>query len=348
MKKVFVLFVLLFTMLSVFSQKNDLVIFSENGEEFVLYVNSVKQNDKPAANVKAKDISGETIAIRIVFNNKSIPELSKTIWTESTNVEISAMIVNKKGKYVLRSMGETPKTSSPQEIKDQNIGYEDPGEPSNSNSESNVNVTTTTVTKEYVPSNQQISINTQVKESGVDVQSSQGSETIKMNVNINDDGMNVSESDEVGNIDISFSLGDPAIQTSTTSVTTTTITTTTTSNETIYSEPVDEEFVPVSNVSSRCSYPMSDVDFKDVVESISSKSFEDSKLTTAKQICKSSCMTAEQIRDVNKLFGFEETRLEFAKYAYDYVYDASKYYKVNDSFEFELTIDELNEYLETK
>ncbi|HNQ68725.1 MAG TPA: DUF4476 domain-containing protein [Bacteroidales bacterium] len=353
MKKGFILFLVLSAVLSVFAQKNDLVVFSEKGEEFILYVNSIKQNDMPAANVKAKDINGENFMVRIVFNDKSIPELTKTIWTESTNVEISAMIVYKKDKYVLRPMGETPKSSSPQIIKDQSIGYEDPGEPSNSNTGSHVNVTTTTMTKENEPRNEQISserivINTELKETGTKVSTTTGGESISMNVNINDNGMNVSGSDEYGNIDISFSLGDPIVQTSSTTITTTTITTTTTGSETIYSEPVDEVFVPVSNVSSRCSYPMSDLDFKDASSSIKAKSFEDSKLTSAKQICKASCLTAEQVRDINKLFSFEETRLEFAKYAYDYVYDASKYYKVNDSFEFELTIDELNEYLETK
>ncbi|MDD3740719.1 MAG: DUF4476 domain-containing protein [Bacteroidales bacterium] len=353
MKKLIFPFIMLILCLQLFSQKNDLVVFSENGEEFLLFVNSIQQNDKPAANVKAKDINGETIMVRVAFNNKSIPELTKTIWTESTNVEISAMIVDKKGKYVLRPMGETPKNSSPQIIKDQSIGYEDPGEPSKPTQDSHVSVTTTTVTTESEPhsqhiQNDRVTVNTQVKESGINVSSGAGGESISMNINVNESGMDVSGSDEVEAVNISFSMGEPLVQTSSTTVTTTTITTTSTGSETVYSEPVDEVIVPVSNVSSRCSYPMSDLDFKDASASINSKSFEDSKLTSAKQICKSSCLTAEQVRDINKLFSFEETRLEFAKYAYDYVYDVSKYYKVNDSFEFEMTIEELNEYLETK
>ncbi|HOZ30249.1 MAG TPA: DUF4476 domain-containing protein [Bacteroidales bacterium] len=344
MKKLFISFIILMFCIQVFSQKNNLVVFSENGEEFLLFVNSVQQNDKPAANVKAKDISGETIMVRVAFNNKSIPDLTKTIWTENQNVEISAMIVNKNGKYVLRPMGETPKGTNGQVIKDEKIGYEDPGEPVNSQTGSNVNVTTTTVVKENNTNvkpiqSDNISVNTQVQESGMNINSNTGGENISINV---------SGSDESEVIDINFSLGEPQIQTSSTTITTTTITTTGTVNEEVYNEQVEESFVPVPTGSSRCSYPMSDLDFKDAMESINSKSFEDSKLTTAKQICKSSCMTAEQIRDINKSFGFEETRLEFAKYAYDYVYDASKYYKVNDSFEFELTIEELDEYLQTK
>jgi hypothetical protein len=48
------------------------------------------------------------------------------------------------------------------------------------------------------------------------------------------------------------------------------------------------------------------------------------------------------------MFDFEDTRLDFAKFAWEYVYDKDNYYLVNDAFEFELTIDELNEFLELK
>jgi hypothetical protein len=47
-----------------------------------------------------------------------------------------------------------------------------------------------------------------------------------------------------------------------------------------------------------------------------------------------------------KVFDFEETRLDFAKKSYSYVFDPNAYYKVNDAFEFELSIEELDEYLE--
>ncbi|MCX7728498.1 MAG: DUF4476 domain-containing protein [Bacteroidia bacterium] len=43
-----------------------------------------------------------------------------------------------------------------------------------------------------------------------------------------------------------------------------------------------------------------------------------------------------------KLFSFEETRLEFAKYAYSKVIDKENYYQVNDAFQFENSIEELN------
>ena len=47
-------------------------------------------------------------------------------------------------------------------------------------------------------------------------------------------------------------------------------------------------------------------------------------------------------------FTFEDSKLEFAKYAYEYCFDTDNYFQLNDAFEFEMTMDELNEYLESK
>jgi hypothetical protein len=108
--------------------------------------------------------------------------------------------------------------------------------------------------------------------------------------------------------------------------------------------PIEE--APASASSGLCDSPMSTTDFKSALQSIKSKSFEDSKEQLASQIVKSNCLSSEQIRDVMKVFDFEETRLDFAKKSYSYVFDPNAYYKVNDAFEFELSIEELDEYLE--
>ena len=45
------------------------------------------------------------------------------------------------------------------------------------------------------------------------------------------------------------------------------------------------------------------------------------------------------------LFSFEDSKLQYAKYAYTYTFDLGNYYKVNDAFTFEMSIEELNEYI---
>jgi hypothetical protein len=45
------------------------------------------------------------------------------------------------------------------------------------------------------------------------------------------------------------------------------------------------------------------------------------------------------------IFDFEATRLDFAKYAYGRTFDIGNYYKVNDVFDFETSISDLNAYI---
>jgi hypothetical protein len=40
--------------------------------------------------------------------------------------------------------------------------------------------------------------------------------------------------------------------------------------------------------------------------------------------------------------------LDFAKFAYDHTYDIGNYYKVNDVFSFESSVDELDQYIRSR
>lgn len=82
-----------------------------------------------------------------------------------------------------------------------------------------------------------------------------------------------------------------------------------------------------------------------ILESIRSKTFDDSQLSQAKTIIRNKCMTAIQIKQVMNVFKFEDSKLEIAKFAYQYVADKNNYYVVNDAFEFSSSADELNEYI---
>jgi hypothetical protein len=146
-----------------------------------------------------------------------------------------------------------------------------------------------------------------------------------MNANVNGVSMNV---------DIS--------ETSTSSTTTTTTTTTSTAgiaaDEVVY-------VLPGYNGYYGCPYPMDDADFQMAKRSIESKSFSDSKLTLAKQVLDANCLLTSQVYQVVSLFDFEEDKLEIAKYAYGSTLDVGNYFRINDAFDFESSIEELDEYI---
>jgi len=93
-----------------------------------------------------------------------------------------------------------------------------------------------------------------------------------------------------------------------------------------------------------CPFPMNEYDFASAKASIQSVTFDDTKVATAKQVTSSNCLTSAQIAEITSLIEFESSKLEYAKYAYGYVYDAQNYHLVNNAFEFESSIEELIAY----
>ena len=120
------------------------------------------------------------------------------------------------------------------------------------------------------------------------------------------------------------------------SVSASTTTTTTTTTTTVHSAPAPQ--------AADCS-PVGGTAFEEMKASVKSKSFSDSKMTIAKQITKANCLTSAQVAALVALFDFESDRLDYAKFAYDYVADRANYSQVNDVFEFESTIEELGAYI---
>jgi hypothetical protein len=142
------------------------------------------------------------------------------------------------------------------------------------------------------------------------------------------------------NININDGTGGMGTSSTTTTTTTTTSSSTTTSGTTTAPAPA-----PAS--SNTCYYPMSSSDFDKAKASVQSKSFEDSKFTVAKQILNTNCMSSAQVKEIMMLFSFEETKLDWAKYAYGKTTDPQNYFQLNDGFQFETSIDELNKYIES-
>lgn len=111
-------------------------------------------------------------------------------------------------------------------------------------------------------------------------------------------------------------------------------TTTTTSTTNYTTKPLYTE------TASNCL--MNNSNFQSLINSIESKSFEDDKLIVAKQATSSNCLTAKQITQVMHLFSYEGSKLEYAKFAYNYCDDKNNYWQVNDAFDFDSSVEELN------
>ncbi len=85
--------------------------------------------------------------------------------------------------------------------------------------------------------------------------------------------------------------------------------------------------------------------FNDAKQSIASASFEDTKLSTAKTIFGANFMTTNQVMEICRLFSFENTKVTFAKFAYDRTVDPQNYFKVASVFDFDSNKKQLNDFI---
>ncbi|MCI5057276.1 MAG: DUF4476 domain-containing protein [Flavobacteriales bacterium] len=149
-----------------------------------------------------------------------------------------------------------------------------------------------------------------------------------VNANVNMGGVNFGM-----NININDGFGG--------SSTTTTSSTTVTTTE-VRSAPPTHEVVPVGCANQYC---MSETDFNQAMNSLQSKSFADTKLSMANQIINNNCLRSSQVMRMLQVFDFEDNKLQVAKTAYTKTTDPNKYYMVNDAFDFESSVEELNNYI---
>ena len=81
-----------------------------------------------------------------------------------------------------------------------------------------------------------------------------------------------------------------------------------------------------------------------LVQIMRSRDFESTKLSIARDAVRNGSILAEDLKRVLQQFDHESTRVEFAKYAYDYVCDKEHFYYIYDLFRFDSSVQELERY----
>lgn len=295
-----------------FAQSSNVIIYTEQGEPFTLFVNGAQYNDQPQSRVKASDVTADFAQIRVVFTTPGAPVLTKPLMVESGKEMTAVVRQNRKGKYVLNLVSIVPKPATPkEEVVVINQAAPTAVAPAQSPKVTQ-SVTTTSTTSNQATGTDQASI-------GINVGNGQDGLSFNLNVNVNDQGSQVGVNS---------------------SETFTSTTTTTASTAT----PAPQ--APAA-VESACQ-PMKSSDFSAARNSIASKSFADTKMSVAKQVVRNNCFSVSQVQGFISLFTYEEEKLEFAKLAYNKTTDQNNYYQVADSFTYEDTVAELNAFLENQ
>ncbi len=320
------------------AQNCNAVFFNQDGSRFQVVLNGVLQNVNFETNVKVTDLKFEgSYKVTVIFENNQFASVTKSIYMMDNNTEYSFEIKkNKKGEYVMRPSGMVAIAQAPPAPQQSVVSYSTtpPTAPTATatttvqpQATTDVVVTETVTTTTTVdPTNQE----------NVSVGMNVGGVGMNVNVNVNDGGMNT---------------GTNVQTTSSQTVTTTTVTSSSTSsgnyNDGMTTNPVHEP-IPVEATPTGCYQAIPTSDFSAGKASVEKQSFADTKLKVAKTFTKNNCLSVKQVKEIMSLFSFEETKLDYAKFAYEFCADKKNYYQLSDDFTFSTTVDEFNEFLESK
>lgn len=300
--------------------QSSLTIFSEDGYRFYLILNGQKQNNVAMTNVRIDGLAQPQYAVKILFEDPSKPEISKNIPVVDPGTNDFADVTykiktNKDGELKMRYFSATPVVPNyvpPADVYVMHYGQPAPPPPPGMGG---TTVTQTTVT--------------------------QTTGTTGMG------GANISVGGGMGGVNMNINISDPVLGGGTT--TTTRTTTTTTSTDMGYSNGGgyhdNPPPPPPPSRGNNCRFAMDASSFRSAKETVTKASFDETKLSTAKTILTSNCMSTDQVIAICNLFSFEASKLDFAKYAYERCTDRGNYFKVGNIFSFDASRTELNEYI---
>lgn len=290
----------------------NLTIFSEDGAKFFLILNGERYNDVAQTNIRIEELPNPYYNCKVIFEDKSLPDISKNalmLADADGNLQDVTYRIKKdnKGKNVLRFYSQVPAQQNM--LRPANCATYRFGAPNRI--VGNVISTTTTSQTSSGPAN---------------------------NVSV-----------QMGGIGLNVNIGQPVI----TNTTTTTVTTTRTGGI-AQDDFADDDFEQGNNSNNAngrrragCNMAMNNANFEEAKRTVAANGFDETRLSTAKQIVSSNCLNTNQIAALIKIFGFEESKLDFAKYAYDFCVDRNNYFKIANSFSFESSKTELNNYLQS-
>jgi hypothetical protein len=325
------------------AQTYNLVLFSEDGENFYAFVNGVKQNEKPLSNVKITGLNSEALNVRLEFENKALPKLKQNMIPEPGFEHTVRIKKSMKGEFKMQYFGkvaiaDAPKSGASEVAYHTGDNSSQSYNTSSGNNESFNNSTNVNATDNgggY----------TTVTTTSTTTQTNGEPESVFMNVGVN--GINVNVNAGTGTTGTVKSSTTKTV-TSTTSTSYNSITSTNSNPGNTQVRSQDQTQSQAVNTNKGCAGAMPEASYAKMKKSVEDKPFSDTKMSTAKLATKNNCMSVAQVKGICALFSMDEDKLTYAKYAYDYSMEKGNYYQVGEIFSFSSTTDDFNKFLEAK
>lgn len=285
-----------------------LTIFSEDGDKFFLVLNGERINDVAQTNIRVEELVQPYYNAKIIFEDNTRNEISKN-YLQVTDVDGVFMDVTYKIKR-----------------------------DKNNNKKMKLNFfSMIPVVQGFIPpSNMYVRQWGQPAPPPIVIQQNTSVGVVQQTTTSTTVNNGINAGVSVGGVGVNISINDPVFSESTTVTETTTIGTT---------HGGQAHYPQDSNPTCVNRRPMNQADFNSALTTIKNQGFDDTRLKTAKQIAQSNCLNTNQIIAICEIFGFEDTKLEFAKFAFDSCVEPKNYFKINDIFSFSSNVDELTDYI---
>ncbi|MEI7663294.1 MAG: DUF4476 domain-containing protein [Bacteroidota bacterium] len=298
-----------------FAQFSNLIVFTQENQPFTVILNGIQQNPSSETNVKITGLKAPSYKVKIIFGNEAIPEIGKTVYLQPETESTYEILKNNKGLFVLRMMNSIPIDAASEPVAGQDI-YTYTTTPRISST--TISQTTTTVNAGGFTGG--TSITTTTTET-----SSNGGSQGTIEVSSNNNQYNNRDKHNGGGGEWHKDRDSR--------------------NRHEGNKNHDDGERDDYSGPRGCPKPMGQQAFDQALESISSKSFTSSKMTVARQVVRTNCLRCSQVKEIMKQFSFESDKLEIAKFAYKHTWDVNNYFLLNDAFEFDSTIDDLNSFI---
>ncbi len=297
----------------------NLTIFSEDGNKFFLILNGERQNDVAQTNIRLEELPQPYYNCKIVFEDPSLKEISKNMLMLSDANGVMQDVTykikkDKNGKATLRFFSFVPAQQNM--IRPSNCAVYRYGNPG------------------MIIAGPGFSANT--GNGGVGMQMNGGG--VNINVRVDDDRNTYRQNDyndnynnnnyNNNNYNNNYQNRNPTDRMRRQDV-----------NNHYYAQN-DQRAQGCFNA-----YPMDRMSFDDALKTLKNEGFDETRLDIAKQIASTNCLNTNQISSMCQAFGFEASKLEFAKYAYDHCTDPNSYFKIVNIFSFSSSKTELNNYI---
>ncbi|CAN5817784.1 hypothetical protein BH11BAC4_BH11BAC4_13730 [soil metagenome] len=93
--------------------------------------------------------------------------------------------------------------------------------------------------------------------------------------------------------------------------------------------------------------PMDSRTFEQFKGTLRNESFDNTKVTLAKQTIAANYFLATQVKEMVNLLSYDDNKLDIAKYSYKYTIDKNNYFLLNDAFSYSSSKEELAKYIES-